>query len=735
MKKLFRVFLVAAICALGYENAYTQNFVNNHSFLSGTDEKQNEAISSIRATVKSYASESFFIVTEYKMPSGWHAYYTNPGTVGLPVEVSIDPLDGFKFDGPYLSTPEVFTGDLGVSYGYSHFKVAFRVTPENDLPKNGEFRINAMVQMCRDGECMPPENIKNTIKLDRGNGETVANAVELIKDIPRLNTDVRKELIKSLEITVDHDAVNMFIETMPNVSLEDKKVYFFSSDGEILPAQQQILTKTGESSFVLKMIRNLGKDELYPNKNIKKDAGIPELKELNGILSIDGAGIALDEKVSSPCNMLDLLLIFGGMFLGGLILNVMPCVFPVIGLKILGFVEMGGGERRRILFHSFAFILGVMISFWLLTSILVLLRASFLESGKEISWAIWMQQPWVIFGILLVMLMLGLSMFGVFEIGVRATGIGADLQQKKGLGGSFWSGVLATVVATPCSAPVLGTAISSTLAMPAWGMFMGFTAMGAGLSFPYFVLSLYPGLLKYLPRPGAWMESFKQGVSFIFFIGAGWMVFVYSPFLSRYGDLKMAEMLTGLVIFCSAWWVYGRWCPIYKSKKTRMIGLGVTIILCSLGIYLSAPIKDMGSLFGKGGADSSLPGGDTSSHLARWEEWSEKRQQEALESGHPVYVDFTAKWCLTCLTNKKVAYSESVLQLFNQYGVVLLRADKTMDNPEIDKAMHKLGRSSIPVNVLYMPEDPVPHITSEILTPGYLYDFLEEILKKQAQEK
>lgn len=213
------------------------------------------------------------------------------------------------------------------------------------------------------------------------------------------------------------------------------------------------------------------------------------------------------EKVSS------IWVILGSLFLGGLILNLMPCVFPVIGLKILGFVEMGGGDRKKVFAHSMSFSFGVLLSFWLLTLVIFYLRAQ--AGGEAQSWGAWLQNPWVIYGIILIFLTMGLSMFGLFEIGVGATGAGSSLQSRKGYIGSFFSGLLATVVATPCSAPFLGPVMASVMAFDAGMMFLSMTCMGLGLALPYLLMGAFPALVKSLPKPGAWMESLKQGMSFL----------------------------------------------------------------------------------------------------------------------------------------------------------------------------------------------------------------------------
>lgn len=268
------------------------------------------------------------------------------------------------------------------------------------------------------------------------------------------------------------------------------------------------------------------------------------------------------------------------LFIGGFILNFMPCVFPVIGLKVMSFVEMGGGSRAKVLVHSLAFVLGILLSFLALSVLLLL----FFPAGER-SWAVWMQNPWVVYGIVLLLLILGLSMFGLFEIGVGATGAGQSLQNKEGTLGSFFQGIFITIVATPCSAPFLGSAMPLALALPDAQMVLAFCFMGLGLAFPYILLGAFPKLIAFLPRPGAWMETLKKALSFLLFGAAAWILSVY---LAMYTGTVLLLIL-GMILICYACWIYGKWCPLYLSTKTRILGLIAALIVLAGGAVLTIP--------------------------------------------------------------------------------------------------------------------------------------------------
>jgi thiol:disulfide interchange protein DsbD len=430
------------------------------------------------------------------------------------------------------------------------------------------------------------------------------------------------------------------------------------------------------------------------------DKEIPQGKEFSGVLlgtqplkvPMTEIGIAPLE----PAPLSKYLPILGGMLLGGLILNLMPCVFPVIGLKIMGFVQQAGSDRKKVILHGLAFTAGVLASFAVLSGLLFAARSA----GNAVGWGYQLQEPWVVFALMLLMFVLALNLFGVFEIGASATSAGGSLQSKHGLEGSFFSGVLATVVATPCSAPFLGVAIGAAIALPAAQFFAAFAFMALGLSLPYLVLSVFPKLIDLLPRPGAWMESFKQGMSFLLFATAGYLLWVYGGLI----DLEnLLDPMLGLSCIAIAAWVYGRWSLPHRKKSVRLAALAFTLAFAAAGFLLAKPPKP-----------SAID----------WQPWSLETQQELLDEGTPVYIDFTANWCATCQLNKKRAYPREVAELMKQKGVVALKADKTKPNPEIDKAIGGYGRGAIPVNVLLAPGRE-PELLPELLSADHVIEALK----------
>ncbi|MEN9535530.1 MAG: hypothetical protein RIR37_803, partial [Verrucomicrobiota bacterium] len=444
-------------------------------------------------------------------------------------------------------------------------------------------------------------------------------------------------------------------------------------------------------------------------KRVEKNAfdqPIPQGDEISGILlgspalRVNLTPIETAAQVTQKKSSTSMIAILGGMFLGGLLLNLMPCVFPVIGLKIMGFVQQAGADRHKVVLHGVTFALGVLISFGALSGVLFAAREA--AGGASIGWGYQLQNPWVVLGLMLLMFVLALNLYGVFEIGASATSVGGSLQSKQGIVGSLFSGVLATIVATPCSAPFLGTAIGAAIGLPAIPFFAAFAAMALGLALPYLVLSIFPNLVNLLPRAGAWMESFKQAMSFPLFATAGYLLWVYA------GQIELDNLLSpiiGLTLIAIAAWIHGRWNLPHAKRIRRTMAIIAALAFALAGLFIAQPPK---------------------AQELTWEPWSEARVTELIAEKRPVYIDFTAQWCATCQVNKKRAYTKEVVALMKQKNVATLRADKTNPNPTIEAALRKLGRSAIPVNVLIAPgKDPI--ILPELLSPDDLIKLLKDL--------
>ena len=687
------------------------------------------------ASVETYNTDPFYIVAKLELPKGWHSYYKNPGSVGIPTTSTIEKVNGFEIEGPFFSIPSVDHSELGYSYGYSEVRVAYKVIPQASAPAEATFAPSITWQMCRDGQCMPDETRTMPVTLKKGTGASTSDP-NLLAGIIGISNPEWSRTITSTYFTQEGKKITLNFITSEPSPFPKANAYFFCDDGQILPSAPQTWKEVSPTHFQLELTYNDGSDFMYLNSLNADGKNKEPITFLNGILrfnnevalikakpesALSATSTSANETISAETveeeTSLGLILVY--MFFGGMILNIMPCVFPVIGLKIMGFVQMAGGSRRKILEHSLTFVLGVLVSFWVISIIILILKNSLTSADQQVGWAFWLENPWVIYTLLFFMLAMALSMFGVFEIGVGATAVGSDLQHKKGYAGSFWSGVLATLVSTPCSGPLLGPTIAYSMGLSNTLLIVAFTCMGLGMSAPYIILGSFPSLINKLPKPGAWMEAFKQGISFLLFGTCAYFVWVYMAYFDQ--ETSPTSILTlffGIVSFICGWWIYGRWCGMYLKKSTRFWGALFTVIFLAGGLYLAVPPSSQEDTAADTGENLTLA----------WETWSPEAMQKALDEGKPVYVDFTARWCMTCIANKLVYQNDEVKKTLLDHNIILMKADKTKPNPEIDKELKSLNRSAIPVNALYQ-AGKAPAITQEILTPEYLVNFINDQMK------
>ena len=635
--------------------------------------------------------EPFTIALRLEHPQGWHSYYQNSGGLEEGPSIRWTLPDGFAAGPIQWPAPTVKDGLLGKSFIYEGSPVFLvQIHPPKKLEPGTTVTLQADAtwQIC--SESCINETQSFTLALGVGSkAETDSSQAPLF-------AQARANLPRKISGTPQASSDGGDI--MLRVNSDAAEITDFIPDQAFIRSARDggAITRDG-NAWTIRLPR--------AEKNAL-DQAIPQGNEISGIvlgsqaLRVDATPIESSASSRAPKPGTSFFAILGGMFLGGLILNLMPCVFPVIGLKIMGFVQQAGADRRKVALHGMTFALGVLLSFGVLSGILFAAREA--AGGSAIGWGYQLQNPWVVLGLMLLMFVLALNLFGVFEIGTGATSIGGSLQSKQGIAGSLFSGVLATLVATPCSAPFLGTAIGTAIALPAVQFFTAFAAMAIGLALPYLALSIFPNLVKLLPRPGAWMESFKQAMSFPLFATAGYLLWVYA---GQIGLENLLSPIIGLTMIAIAAWIHGRWNLPHKSLRCRRFAGISAIVIAVAGIWLAQPPK---------------------AQDLTWEPWSESRITELLAEQRPVYIDFTAQWCATCQVNKKRAYTKEVVALMKQKRVAALKADKTNPNPEIEAALRKLGRSAIPVNVFIAPgKEPV--ILPELLSPEDLLKLLKPL--------
>jgi thiol:disulfide interchange protein DsbD len=385
----------------------------------------------------------------------------------------------------------------------------------------------------------------------------------------------------------------------------------------------------------------------------------------------------------------------------------------VLFLKALALVQSGNEERHKLRAHGFVYAAGILVSFWVLVAALLGLRAA----GAVLGWGFQFQSPVFLSLMAGLLFFLGLSLAGQFEIGLTLTSVGGSYAQKSGPAGSFFTGVLAVVVATPCTAPFMGAAVGYALAQPAAVTFAVFTALAIGLAAPYVALTLQPAWTCLLPRPGAWMDVLKQIISVPIFATVIWLAWVLAQ---AYGAALVAALLSSLLLLAIAGWFLGRW-PARRWATVVAVLIVLVVVVVNITApreFAETPSNSLAQLSSKGSAERS----------AAWQPWSADAVEHSLAAGQPVFVDFTARWCLSCQFNERVALDQpEVVQAFQAKNVVLMKADWTRQDPAITEALASLGRSGVPVYALYTPGENDPQLLPQVLTPGIVMDAVNRL--------
>ena len=402
-------------------------------------------------------------------------------------------------------------------------------------------------------------------------------------------------------------------------------------------------------------------------------------------------------------------------FLGGIILNLMPCVFPVLFIKGLSLLQSSGEERSRQRAHGWVYTLGIVVSFWLVVGLLLALRAA----GHQLGWGFQFQSPIFLAVMALFLFFLALSLAGQFEIGLSLTSAGGELANKGGYAGSFFTGVLAMVVATPCTAPFMGVAIGYALGASALVSLTVFTALALGLALPYLLLAYNPAWTRVLPRPGAWMEVLKQAIAVPIFATVIWLVWVFTQ---TSGANALLGLLAGFLLLGVAGWILGRWPARTPATLAAALVLLLAVALPVLAVdtFGAEPAAGTGASAAKGNA---------------WIPFTPDVVEKYRAQGRPVLVDFTASWCLSCQVNERVVLDRAdVQQRLRESGVALVKADWTRHDESIGSALAALGRSGIPAYALYPSAPGAPaQLLPEVLTPGIVYSALDGLRQQAAK--
>ena len=644
-----------------------------------------------------------WVALRTELDDGWHTYWRNPGDSGEPVQLTWVLPQGVDAGPIVWPVPyPIPTGPI-VNYGFEGaplFPVELTVP---DTVQTGEalsLTLDFYYLVCAD-ICIPEEG-QLTLELDIGEpvsddlwGPQIEAAV--------LQSPRRGNIVGAADVSKEgaSDVLTLTFSDLAEGRVSD--AYFFPFDQGVLGHSVAQNFRRGDKGIAL-----ITEPEfLWTN-------GIPETIEgvlkysLEGVVRSEVVTIATHSKrdigqTGRPDKSMGLVAAAFGALLGGLILNLMPCVFPVISLKALSLAKSAHGDRLPAQRGAWAYTLGVLLTFAGLAGVLILFKAA----GAQIGWGFQLQSPKVVGVLALLLFVIGLNLLGLFEIGTRVQGVGGGLASRGGLSGSFFTGVLAVVVATPCTAPFMAGAVGYALAQPALTTLIVFLSLGFGFALPFLLLGYIPGLLAKLPKPGPWMETFRQVLAFPMFAAAIWLVWVLILQAGANGAvlLLIAMLLAGFAI-----WLRRRGSAIFK-------GLALITALGALVLPLTLST----------GAVGGAAGVTTASLKA--EAWSPERVAELRAEGRPVFVDFTAAWCVTCKVNEQlVLKTERTQALFERTNTAFLIADWTNRDAKIAAELERYGRAGVPLYLAY----PKSHkdVIGLVLPQNLSFSVLEDVLEE-----
>ena len=601
---------------------------------------------------------SINIGLKVSMDKGWHTYWRNPGDSGGPIEIDWNLPKGFSVSDIKWPLPEKIEYPPLMTYGYEDFVIYPMVLSIPADYSDDYFEMNADILICAD-VCIPESGKISSNLLDI---ESDSLIYEWLESVPS----------KSLPITTSLNDNNLEIRF--TFEKEIKEIYFF-------PDENNSIDYSSKQNFYKK------DDGYFLSIKLFND----EFQNVSGVLDIDGTGYNVSNGAFEDINEEGLSLITALIFalIGGLILNLMPCVFPVISLKVLSFVSMGGSSTRKIRNHALVFTVGVIASFMLIALTIVLLK----QAGNFVGWGFQLQSPLIVGLLSLVMVFISLVLITDNSFGESLTKLGNIGGSENGYYSSFLTGVLAVVVASPCTAPFMGAALGYALIQPSGETVPIFLSLSLGFSLPYLLLAANPKLIDFLPKPGDWMVTLKEFFAFPMLATALWLLWVFSL---QVNQILVIFLLIGWLLLALNFWIF------QKDYKTinKVIFLGISIFSM---IYFLPETEEIET------EKNIIIGSAT--------EWYEGIEDDLRNKNQPYFINFTAAWCITCQSNEITAFSKDGFKsLLEEKNIEYIKADWTNRNDAITRSLKKYGRSGVPFYVYWEPGFENPKILPAILT-------------------
>ena len=632
--------------------------------------------------------ETLLVGLEFNLSPGWHTYWENPGDSGEGASIKWNLPSGFKASTILWPGPKRIPVEPLMTYGYED-KALLLTEIKSPKEFSNPVKISAKINWltCKD-ICIPQEG---QVDMTLIKGPKVAN--QFTSKLKEVALTVPKNFPSPYRVSVINEKI--FLQFEKEGSRNISEAYFFPNEYGLINYTADQKLERNDNSFSLE----LSSAEVQLKTNTLK--GVLKLK-VDGIKEFYTLDLPLEKNTNNPLVTISLLTAIIFAFLGGIILNAMPCVFPILSIKILSFIEQSQGSKEKLFHHGLVFSAGVLTTFLTVSALLIFLRAS----GEAIGWGYQLQSPWVVSLLIYLFVVIGIVFMGNIVLGSSFGNLGTLVQNQKDLTSSFFTGVLAVVVASPCTAPFMGPALGLALLQPGLKSILIFLALGIGFSLPYLILSIYPQLLSKLPKPGEWMQTLKQIMAFPMWASALWLAWVLS---SQVDMQSVFAVLLGALLIALGLWL------LEKTQNSASILRRVTLIF-SLGLMIFSiwllPIT----------SDNNSPNLKNEENAFSVQKLNSLRSEQKM-----VFLNFTADWCITCKVNEAIALNQDkVKKVLDEKNIIYLKADWTRKDPEIASMLASYGRTGVPLYLLF-PSQGDPIILPELLTEDLLLDFLKEI--------